>query len=643
MAVKGLHTGKILYALLFCAALPLLLVWWAVQLTINLPVDASWKTGGVMLTSAGALLMAEGMWRLWKNGKGLPMNAYPPTQYVHQGTYQLFYHPIYAGFCMSCAGISILCLSPSGLYVLTPVMMLLCLALVSGYENLWLRQRFGRQQHVTFFGLLPDSQETASMWNKAGAFCSVFIPWLILYQCIIYLGARPGFIDTMLPFEKRWPVIEIAEIPYALTYAFTALMPFIIHRKCDLRAFQLDAWWLTGTGIFLQFLFPFYATPRPFEPQGWLGNLILAERSLDGPTGAFPSFHVLWALLAAMVWSKTFPKARLAWWLFSIIIMLSCIGVGVHSIADVAAALIVFVIMIKRDLLWRALNKQTETLANSWREWHVGGFRIINHSLYAGLAAMVGVTMLYQFNTPASTILVVTFLSLAGGALWGQLVEGSPRLLRPFGFYGALFGGMTGLLVCKLVFGQPVFITAAAIALAAPWVQAIGRLRCLVQGCCHGRITGNDSGIRYTNRHSRVCHMADLKGRKIHNTQLYSIAFNVIIGLVLLRLWYGNVAPPLLTGLYFIFSGCARFVEEAYRGEPQTKMIGGLKMYQWLAVGSTLAGIAISVIEPAEALVLTPTLNAEVVLVTLAAGAGWAFAMGMDFPKSNIRFSRLSG
>jgi protein-S-isoprenylcysteine O-methyltransferase Ste14 len=199
-----MYIGKIFYALLFCAALPILLVWWATELTVGLPVDRSWKTGGAILVVSGVLLITEAMWRLWKNGKGLPMNAFPPTQYVQQGAYRLFHHPIYFGFCISCAGASILFMSPAGLHVLTPVMVILCCSLVFGYETLSLKKRFGLQQHSTFFGLMPDTGERAYLLDKIGVFCSVFIPWFISYQWIIYIGVSPYSINTVLSFEKNW-------------------------------------------------------------------------------------------------------------------------------------------------------------------------------------------------------------------------------------------------------------------------------------------------------------------------------------------------------------------------------------------------------------------------------------------------------
>jgi hypothetical protein len=77
------------------------------------------------------------------------------------------------------------------------------------------------------------------------------------------------------------------------------------------------------------------------------------------------------------------------------------------------------------------------------------------------------------------------FWALLGAGIWGQLLEGSPKLLRPFGWYGGMVGGLVGALTAP-VFGTPVIPLLAGMALAAPWIQMLGRLRCLVQGCCHG-------------------------------------------------------------------------------------------------------------------------------------------------------------
>ena len=131
----------------------------------------------------------------------------------------------------------------------------------------------------------------------------------------------------------------------------------------------------------------------------------------------------------------------------------------------------------------------------------------------------------------------------------------------------------------------------AAFAVAAPWAQAIGRLRCVVQGCCHGRPVA--WGIRLTNPHSRAVKLAGFSGTPIHPAPLYSILANVVIGLVLLRLRVSGAGRFQIAGLYLLLAGMSRFAEEAYRGEPQTRRIAGLPLYQWMAAGSVVLGMVV--------------------------------------------------
>jgi hypothetical protein len=120
------------------------------------------------------------------------------------------------------------------------------------------------------------------------------------------------------------------------------------------------------------------------------------------------------------------------------------------------------------------------------------------------------------------------------------------------------------------------------------------------------------------------------------------MAGNVVIGLLLLRLRMLHAPDTLLLGAYLILSACARFVEESYRGEPQTPVLGGLRVYQWFAVGTLLAGVAATMFPTAPASVgFTAPSGALMAWAALFFGVA-AAAMGLDFPRSNRRFSRLA-
>ena len=113
-----------------------------------------------------------------------------------------------------------------------------------------------------------------------------------------------------------------------------------------------------------------------------------------------------------------------------------------------------------------------------------------------------------------------------------------------------------------------------------------------------------------------------------------------MIGFILLSLWYNNFSSPFIFGLYLILTGIGRFVEEAYRGEVQTPILKGLRLYQWTAILSVFIGIIMTLIDIDSAAILS-NVGWETILSATIGGLFTTFAMGIDFPYSNARFSRL--
>lgn len=634
--------GKISYGLFFCVLLPTLLFLWSSEIEVPI-VIGNWPITGWTLLVFGFMLIAIAMYDLWTKGKGLPMNAYPPVYFVRQGVYRFFQHPIYVGFSSSYAGASILLHSASGLFLITPIVILLCCALVVGYESPDLTRRFGNINHYPLFGCPPATDEKSTFGEQLGAGISVFVVWVLLYETVLYIGTSNKFFDTLFTFEKNWSIVPWAAVPYVFIYPFAISAPFVCVTKKALRQFVVTTRLMIGLGVFFQLVLPLYASQKPIQSEGVFELIMQLERLLDGSAGAFPSFHVLWAFVAAYCWANFLLRFKSIPYLFAILISWSCIAVGVHGVLDVIAAFLLWLLILCRDSVYARIQMACENLANSWHEWRFGNVRIINHSIYAGMAGMVGIALASVFINDSRILMTVTLCTLLGGAIWGWIVEGSSKLLRPFGYYGALIGGIVGVLLCQWMFDYSIVNSLLVFALAAPATQAIGRLRCLVQGCCHGRINDSGKGIVYLNEHTRVCKISGLRGQPIHNTQLCSIISNVIIGLILWRLWYANVFPPLIIGLYFILSGAARFMEEQYRGETQTKVIYGLPIYQWLAIFSIVFGAILSVMLAGTPPALSPSITTQSFVAMIITFFLSAFAMGVDFPESKIPFSRLSG
>src|SRR5947209_17332538 len=79
-------------------------------------------------------------------------------------------------------------------------------------------------------------------------------------------------------------------------------------------------------------------------------------------------------------------------------------------------------------------NKLLKRVANSWREWRFGPVRVINHGLYAAAGAFVALSIVGTLAGADQIIpmMVIASSVVIASAVWAQLVEGSPSLLRPF-------------------------------------------------------------------------------------------------------------------------------------------------------------------------------------------------------------------
>jgi hypothetical protein len=372
----------------------------------------------------------------------------------------------------------------------------------------------------------------------------------------------------------------------------------------------------------------------------WLAD---ANRALDAEWLAFPSFHALWIVFAYYCFRSRFARFAQIWALAAALICASCVLVGAHAIVDVFSGLVLGVLCWHQESVWNWIVRRAEAISNSWAAIEVGPVRIISHAVWSAIAATVGILVIFWLAGPGlvfETSMVFGAGLVVAGA-WGYWLEGGGRLSRPFGYYGFLFGSITALAILALVDASASQRLIAAFACAAPLAQAIGRLRCLVQGCCHGKPVMQVAGIRVVHPQSRVTALSHLHGISIHPTQVYSIAGNLFIFGWLWRLWDSGSTATFIGGLYLVMSSLARFVEEQYRGEPQTPKVFDLAVYQWLAILLFVAGIAVSMIDglPVQVASIITWPGAE---TALTAGVLAAVFMSVDYPSSQWRFSRLT-
>lgn len=635
--------GKVMFGMLFILVIPSALIIWSEYtsnlIQINVPID---KPGGFLLSVIGVLLIVNGMAHLWFFGKGLPMNAFPPKLFVKKGIYAFTSHPIYAGAILLSFGISSIAESASGFWLVSPLFTLMVIAYTVGFENERTLRLFGSQEYKPFLSLLSNSEKAPLIKERFAAYILVYLPWILMYEAFIIPGVPKDAIDTSLSFEKEWPVIEFTTFFYVSVYLFTILVPLVIRKKSDLRSFEIDVWFTTAVTGIIYFTVPFVAEQRQFTPHSFWGELLLADRSYDGITASLPAFHVIWAFIAARYFARSLRKIKWVWFFLAIFISISCITTGNHSVLDVVAGVAMYLAVLYRIDIWNFIRSQSEHLANSWKEWRWGPVRIINHGFYAGAAGFAGALIAGSFMSThyGFIIFLLCTMAIVGAGLWAQLVEGSPKLQRPYGYYGSVIGVLTGCILVTIIFSVNFYILFAAFAVAAPWVQILGRLRCLIQGCCHGKPSDEWIGIHFTQPYSRVNKISGLRGAALHPTQLYSIGTNLITGLILFRLLSLEMPASFIIGMYFILNGLGRFVEESFRGEAQTPYWAGMRIYQWIAIGAVLFGMIMTPVSDVKMPVSHITL--ETVGWAIVLGIIAIIAYGVDFPSSNRRFARLT-
>jgi hypothetical protein len=476
--------------------------------------------------------------------------------------------------------------------------------------------------------------------RRVGIALSVLIPWVVMYQGVKMLGMPGQWFETRMSWEWSIPILSWSIVIYSSSYLVIPLAFLLPKSDAIIRRLTIQGWLSTAIVGVLYLCLPLTASFRAPAGSSFFDAWLIFEQTYCRPAAAsWASFHVIWALFAAQTLASW--RTGALWWTWGLLNILSALTTGMHSAADLLAGLLVWIILRDPQRLWTQMLKLTEHLANSWKAWRFGPLRLINHSLWPGLGGALGMLGLASLATTEALpwALFVGLCGLFGAAVIGQMLSTAPRLSRPFGYFGFVTGALAGLMVAAAL-SAPWAVVTGALCAVAPWVQALGRMRCIVQGCCHGKAL--DGGIRILNPHSRVICVSGMEGVPIHPTPLYSILYNLPLGLLLLRLWWLGVPVLFISGIYLILSGLGRFVEQAYRGEKQTPTLGGLLIYQWFAVALVLSGFVLSAIPSAPAPDPSPVGLGSICLA-VAFGLLSAFAMSVDFPESSRRFARLSG
>jgi phosphatidylglycerol:prolipoprotein diacylglycerol transferase len=195
--------------------------------------------------------------------------------------------------------------------------------------------------------------------------------------------------------------------------------------------------------------------------------------------------------------------------------------------------------------------------------------KIMDLGIYLIIAALVGAKLM---------LVVVDFKYFTSHP--GELLS----LVRAGGvFYGGL---ILSFAVGMWLIGRyklPVWSTADLYAPGIALGHVIGRLGCLMAGCCYGRPTDLPWGITFT---SPVA--ADNAGtplnEALHPTQLYDAGAEMLILMILLTFERrGRPFAGRTFWLYIVLYAISRFIVEMFRGDPRGT-IAGLSTSQFVSL-----------------------------------------------------------
>jgi hypothetical protein len=489
--------------------------------------------------------------------------------------------------------------------------------------------------------MTDDSDEKPSISDRFSTYVLAYLPVFVLYWIFRYKGASGDSLPLSLDFEKAWPVSEVSALLYLFTFIPLLIVPIVVKTKQNLRNYLVDMLFGSFMTGLLYFVFPLSVDRNDFTPQTFAGDLIISFRQTGPVDAAIVGISVFCTLVPLRYMAAVSGYNKLLRYLAAVVFLFVGITSGNYSLISSLAGLLVLILIIFRLKIWDSVRMLSERIANSWKEWRFGSLRIINHGFYGGASGFAGMLIAGSFlGKYAYTGFIVVVAMIIGAGLWAQAIEGSSKLLRPYGYYGGLIGGMITCVLVSLLTPVDFFYILGAFAMAAPWIQCFGRLRCLVQGCCHGKPSGSSIGLRFDHPKSRVNKISALKGVYLHPTQLYSIGTNIVTGLILVRLYSLGMPSAFICGIYMVLNGTGRFVEEAFRGEAQTPYWLGMRIYQWIAIAGIFTGIVFTLFTGTEPLVFRA--NIESLYLAVISGIVVTFASGADFPESDRRFARLT-
>ena len=173
-------------------------------------------------------------------------------------------------------------------------------------------------------------------------------------------------------------------------------------------------------------------------------------------------------------------------------------------------------------------------------------------------------------------------------ANWREYKEAPLSIFRMDQGGAIFYGGLVGATLCCIIFAKvkkiPLLHMADFGLSGVPLGQALGRVGCFLNGCCHGKPSQSFWAVQRGNEH-------------VLPTQLFESAGSLLLYGLLLYLYPRFKTHGRIASLYMMAYGCLRFVMEFTRGDPRLKH-AGLTVAQELSMAIFIVGLALWILSP---------------------------------------------
>lgn len=204
----------------------------------------------------------------------------------------------------------------------------------------------------------------------------------------------------------------------------------------------------------------------------------------------------------------------------------------------------------------------------------VHSYDVLYASIYAGLGLIIGAKIVY-FITVIPT--VADNWEMYSNDLMRLFFDG----FSGFVFYGGLIGSLLGIYVYSRRQHMPVGPFFDIMVVAIPVMHGIGRIGCLMAGCCYGCEYHGPLSITFPENEI----IPEVSGVERFPMQLIEIFFNLILFIVFFTLVKKRIfRNGRLLGVYLMAYPMMRFVLEFFRGDEIRGHFSGFSTSQWISL-----------------------------------------------------------